>query len=159
MHFLVHRLNCKSKNPALFFKSICSTDKSSMSIIFAYCILNVSTMREPNRISNLQFLSVIMKRYNIEDINILMITFIMELANIGPTHRTVMEQLNANLAPNYHNYSFSDGAIILSIGEVNTSKPESHWDQDLFLCSPIVFKNPSSKIIFALNICVARPFP
>ena len=67
-----------------------------------------------------------MKRYNIEDINILMITFIMELANIGPTHRTVMEQLNANLAPNYHNYSFSDWAIILSIGEVNTSKPESH---------------------------------
>ena len=142
MHFWLTSKNAKPRNLFFLCRSIGSTDKSSMSIWFS--VKRVSRLCEKNQISfeTSNFSTTYtMKRYNIEDINILMITFIIELSNIGPALWTVMEQLNANLAANYHNYSFSDGAIILSIGEVNTSKPSSHSTRVCFLAFEEVYQD------------------
>ena len=143
MHFWLPSKNAKPRNLFFLCRSIGSTVRSSMSIRF--CVKRVSWLCEKNQISfeTSNFSTTYtMKRYNIEDINILMITFIIELSNIGPALWTVMEQLNANLAANYHNYSFSDGAIILSIGEVNTSKPSSsHSTRVCFLAFEEVYQD------------------
>ena len=155
MHFLAQKRNA---NPRIFF--LCFPGQFVQQIKvqrpFNFIVIKCVNLRELNIIWNLQFLYSKMKRYNIEDINILMITFIIEISNIGPTLRTLMEQLNANLAANYHNYSFSDGTIILSIGEFNRSKT---WNHSCSIPKICVNPSPRPRNNLALHSCVASLFP